>query len=188
MKKILLLIFFTQILLGQTNQEIISWLNDFEDNNSPQRIMEGTFDDKVFLEYQTEGNLIINSMVYGPLSFYNSKIPIYKYKCKIKISDIIQIEAIESEKGNFIFYDIKICTKPSSDSMKILRMKDNESVFNEFLPQEYENYTERFGWCWSELRFKFQKEIAKNQLLRIYKSFTQLSKNHNINPKIGSYF
>jgi hypothetical protein len=148
--------------------------------------MKGTLEDKVFLVYNN-GLLVINSMAYGPLKF-NGESPIYKYRCIINIADITQIEGIERQIEDYVFYDIKICTKQSTNSLNILRMKDDESNFNRLPFLAYEKYVEKFGSCWAELRFKFPKNIAKDQLSRIYKAFSQLAKNHNTNPKIGSYF
>ena len=182
----ILILFTTQFIFSQTNTEIIRWLNDFENSNSPERILEGTFDNKVFLSYDN-GYLTINSMGLGPM-LLNGTSTIYNIKCEIKIADITQIEAIELNNGGEIIYDIKICTKTINESIKIYSKKRNDSEYNKLSSVEYDSWIEDFGYCTNELRYKFLKVIAPKQLQRIYDALSQLAKNHNANPKIGSYF
>lgn len=188
MKKLLYLTLFfgTQFIFSQSNSEIIRWLNDFENSNSPESIMEGTFDDKVFLNYDN-GYLVINSMRLGPI-LLNGTSEIFNIKCEIKIADITQIEAIELNKGVEIIYDVKICTKSTNESIKIYEKKRNDSEYNKLSSVEYDNWIKDFGYCTNELRFKFLRVIAQKQLQRVYDALNQLAKNHNANPKIGSYF
>jgi hypothetical protein len=187
MKKLMLLFISltTQLIFSQSNSEIIRWLNDFENNNSPERIMRGTFDDKVFLSY-ANGYLTINSMALGPMSL-NGTSSIYNYKIVYKINDIKQIEAIDFEKDGKIIYDIKICTNDMS-SIDIYSKKNDDSEYERLSLLKFEKWIEKFGNCSSELRFKFNKEVASKQLQRVYDALFLLAKNHNANPKIGSYF
>lgn len=187
MKKFLVLYITltSQLIFSQTNSEIINWLNDFENSNSPERIMEGTLDDKVHLTYDN-GYLTINSMVFGPLSL-NGTSSIYNYKIVYKISDIKQIEAIEFAIESKIIYDIKICTNDIS-SIQVYTKKYEDSEYQKLSFLKFERWVDKYGNCSSELRFKFNKEVASKQLQRIYDALLLLAKNHNASPKIGSYF
>lgn len=182
---ILFIILTPQLIFSQTNSEIINWLNDFENSNSPERIMQGTFNDKVNLSYDN-GYLTINSMVFGPMSL-NGTSSIYNYKIVYKIVDIKQIEAIEFEKESKIIYDVKICTNDIS-SIQVYTKKYEDSEYEKLNFLKFERWIEKYGNCSSELRFKFNKEVASKQLQRIYDALLLLAKNHNANPKIGSYF
>ena len=188
MKRYLLLfiLLMTQFIFSQTNSEIIRWLNDFENSNSPSRIMPGTFDDKVFLTYDN-GYLTINVSEIGPMLIDGTS-SIYNYKFVIKVEDIIQIEAIELNKADYIFYDIKICTKTTNESLEIYRKIRNNSEYNVLSASEYQRWVGQFGYCSDQLRYKFSKDIAPKQLQRVYDALNQLAKNHNANPKIGSYY
>ncbi|MFN7540286.1 MAG: hypothetical protein ACK5RQ_09585 [Bacteroidota bacterium] len=66
----ILILFNFKICFSQTNEEttkksmeIIHWINSFEDNNSPERIMQGTLQDKVHTEYYN-GFLTVYSMIW----------------------------------------------------------------------------------------------------------------------------
>jgi hypothetical protein len=187
MKRLLILSIslISQLIFSQTNSEIIDWLNDFENSNSPERIMQGTFDDKVNLTYDN-GYLTINSMVFGPMSL-NGSSSIYNYKIVYKISDIKQIEAIEFVKEDKIIYDIKICTNDIS-TIQVFTKNYKDSVYEKLSFLKFERWVEKYGNCSSELRFKFNKEVASKQLQRIYDALLLLARNHNASPKIGSYF
>ena len=178
---ILILVAFlisSQFLYGQTNQQIVLWLNSFEDSNSPERIMAGTTEDKVFLEYQ-DSILIINSMVQSPFGGYPSKIKTY-----IRINNIIQIEAKEKIYGNNIICDLYICTKPNSIKMYWKNTGDKDFVV---FPIE-QKMLEKNGYCSTELRFKFPSSNSQDEIDRIYNALKQLCKNHGSEPKIGPYF
>ena len=181
----ILILFTTQFIFSQTNSEIINWLNDFENSNSPERIMQGTFDDKVHLTYDN-GYLTIDSMVFGPMSL-NGSSSIYNYKIVYKISDIKQIEAIEFAKESKIIYDIKICTNDIS-TIQIYTKNYEDSEYEKLSFLKFERWIQKYGNCSSELRFKFNKEVASKQLQRIYDALLLLARNHNANPKMGSYF
>ena len=176
-----LVVFLTIVVfnmtIAQSNEDIINWLNNFEDRNSPERIMKGTFEDKVNLDYK-DGELIVNSMVYR-----GSSTPAMKTRTIIKVSEITQIEALKTVKDNFTIYDINICANPGAIDILI------KDANNNFKSATWANkYFEQKGYCTSEYRLKFSINSAKEEIERVYNAFRKLSENHGINPKIGSLF
>ncbi len=180
MKHILILITLALSVnsIAQTNKEIIDWLNNFEDRNSPERIMKGTFEDKVNLEYDT-GYLIINSMAWQ-----GSSVPPKKLRNIIRIADITKIEALKKVNNGKVIFDINICAKYGS-----IGILEKESGDRDFKPAKWEQgYFNRFGYCSAEFRLKFPIETANTEVERVYKAFRKLCENHGAYPKIGSLF
>jgi hypothetical protein len=168
----------TQKSSTPTAVEIIQWLNNFENANSPERIMEGTFEDKVNLLYQ-DSILIINSMFFESLSGPPSKI-----REIFKIKDIKRIEAIQQVKDDFIIVDFQIHFDQGNIKMEC--KKYNEVNFSQCAGSN--SFFEKYGFMSSSLRFKFPKEKCDEYTQKVYQALETLAKIHGANPKIGSLF
>ena len=180
MKRFLTTLFVLFYLLSysQSNSEIIRWLNNFEDNNPVEKLMQGTLEDKVNLEY-SNGSLIINSMIFNGMSTPPSKV-----RSIIKIADITQIEAQKSYYNSWVNVDFNICTKPGSIVMQI-----REPYSFEYKRWSNEvGWYRRYGYCDLNLRFRFYQTNANSQIDRVYNALRTLANNHGANPKIGSIF
>jgi hypothetical protein len=171
---------FAQSNNGIANEsvEIVRWINNFEDNNSPERIMEGTLRDKVHVEYN-QGVLIIYSMA---LQGYREPIMIVREIFNIK--DVIRIEAQESNINEYVIVDISIQVKEGS-----IRMECKNDNQIEFSRCGIENkWFDKVGFCSKNLRFKFPKEFAQQRIERVYKALNELVVINGGNPKIGPKF
>ena len=186
MKKILLLLIVSPFLCySQSNEEIskksieiIQWINTFEDNNSVERIMKGTFEDKVYVEYN-QGKLIVYSMLWQ-----GSREPIMNLREIIEIKDIIRIEAKKKFSNDNIIADIAIFVKEGSIN---LECKNRNEVH--FYPFSLEKkWFDKVGFCSLNLRFKFSKEIASTQIERVFNALSDLTILNGGNPKIGSLY
>jgi len=182
---IIILFFCFNICFSQSNDEtnkksleIIQWINSFEDNNSPERIMRGTLQDKVHAEY-SNGILTIYSMIWQ-----GSREPILSVRAIIKISDITRIEAQERNIDNYTFVDIAIFVKETSISLEC--KNDNELQF--YKCNFEEKWFEKEGFCSKNLRFKFSKESSATEIKRVYKALSDLCILNGGNPKIGSLY
>ena len=159
-------------------EEIIHWINDFENRNSPERIMEGTMQDKVNLKYEN-GILIINSMLFRMMS--PTPLMIREY---IILKDVIRIEALKTTKDDYAFVDFAIYTKEGSINMQCKEISD--SYYLE-CPWKDRYYTE-MGYISKNLRFKFPNNLADKEIDRVYNALTELFKSQGLYPKIGSLF
>lgn len=186
-KFVLIILFLTynKISYSQSNDEItkksveiIQWINGFENNNSPERIMKGTLQDKVHVEYN-RGILTVYSMIWQ-----GSGQPILSVRETIKINDITRIEAQESNKDNYTIVDIAIFVKKGSISLEC--KNDNEIQFYKCSFEE--SWYEKVGYCSTNLRFKFAKELSINEIKRVYKALSDLCTINGGNPKIGSLY
>lgn len=158
--------------------EIIQWLNNFEDSNSPEAIMEGTLEDKVYLQYQ-EGLLTINSMFFGSISGPSSRI-----REVFLLKDIKQIEAFPRVIGDFTIVDIYIRFDPGK--LKLECKKYDQVNFTEC---EFCNFRfEKYGHTSMALRFKFPNSKSEEYTQKVYNALEKLAKMHGANPKIGSIF
>ena len=182
---IIILLFCFNICFSQSNDEtnkksleIIQWINSFEDNNSPERIMKGTLQDKVHTEY-SNGILTIYSMIWR-----GSREPILSVREIIKISDITRIEAQEKNIDNYTVVDIAIFVKEASISLEC--KNDNELQFYKCSFEE--KWFEKIGFCSNNLRFKFSKEASASDIKRVYKALSDLCILNGGNPKIGSLY
>jgi hypothetical protein len=158
--------------------EIIQWINNFEDNNSPEKIMQGTFQDKVRIEYN-QGTLIIYSMIWK-----GTREPIMIVRENFKIKDITRIEAQEKTNGDNVIVDIAIFVKEGSISLEC--KNDNEDQF--YRCSFEDKWFDRVGFCSKNLRFKFPKETANSQIERVYKALSDLTVINGGNPKVGSLY
>lgn len=158
--------------------EIVRWINNFEDHNSPERIMEGTLQDKVHVEYNN-GVLIIYSMIWQ-----GTREPIMIIREIFNLKDVIRIEAQERNIDENVIVDISIQVKEGSISMEC--RNDNQ---NEFSRCGFENkWFDKVGFCSKNLRFKFPKEFAQDRIERVYKALNELVILNGGNPIIGSKF
>jgi|GEM_PF-5013326 len=158
--------------------EIIQWLNNFEDSNSIERIMEGTFEDKVNLHYE-DSVLTINSMYFGSISGPPSKI-----REVFLIKDIKQIEAFPTIKGDFTIVEIFIKFDPGK--IKLECKKYDEAYFKEC--EHCSSFFAKHGFISSSLRFKFPNSKSEEYTQKVYTALEKLAKMHGANPKIGSIF
>ena len=159
-------------------EEIIHWLNDFEDRNSPERIMQGTLQDKVNIQFEN-GILEINSMIMRMMS--PSPLMIQE---DIILVDVIRVEALKSIKDNYTFVDFAIYTKEGSISMQCKEMSDpnyTECPWSD-------KYFKEKGYVSKNLRFKFPNNIAEKEIDRVYKALTELFNSQGVYPKFGSLF
>lgn len=160
------------------SKEIILWINNFENNNSVERIMQGTTEDKVHLEYK-DGFLIINSMLW--------KIegqPDY-IRAVLKIQDVVSIEAVKKYNESFVIVAFQICSR--EDSI-IMECKDTKNSFFVKCDWYDDDMYEEFGFCSSELRFKFPTASANDEIERVYRALKELVVFNGGNPRIGSLF
>jgi hypothetical protein len=182
---IIILFSYFNICFSQSNDEtnkksleIIQWINSFEDNNSPEKIMKGTLQDKVHIEY-INGILTIYSMIWQ-----GSREPILSIREIIKINDITRIEAQERNVDNYTVVDIAIFVKEGSISLEC--KNDNEVQFYKCSFEE--KWFEKVGFCSKNLRFKFSKESSETEIKRVYKALSDLCILNGGNPKIGSLY
>ena len=163
--------------IEQSDKEIIRWLNEFEDRNAVEKILQGTFENKVVLECNN-GNLIIKELSYNVFG------PPFRFKTIIKIADITRIEALKSGSKNFTGYDVNICSKP--ESIQLLQLNDKTGVYSKasIADELYEEH----GSCDSGIRVQFPSDIAEKEIQRVYKALSDLCKNHGAEPKIGSLY
>jgi hypothetical protein len=161
-----------------TANEIIQWLNNFEDSNSPEAIMEGTFEDKVNLHYQ-DSTLTINSMFFGSISGPSSRI-----REVFLIKDIKQIEAFPRVKGDFTIVDIYIRFDPGKIKLECKKYEEVYFTECEFCTFRFEKY----GYTSMALRFKFPNSKSEEYTQKVYNALEKLAKMHGANPKIGSIF
>ena len=161
-----------------TANEIIQWLNNFEDSNSPESIMEGTFEVKVNLHYQ-DSTLTINSMFFGSISGPSSRI-----REVFLIKDIKQIEAFPRIKGDFTVVDIYIRFDPGK--IKLECKGYDEAYFKEC--EHCSSFFAKHGFISSSLRFKFPNSQSEEYTQKVYNALEKLAKMHGANPKIGSIF
>lgn len=159
-------------------EEIIHWINDFEDRNSPERIMQGTLQDKVNIQFEN-GILVINSMIMRMMSASPLMI-----KEEIILADIIRVEALKTIKDNYTFVDFAIYTKEGSILMLCKEMSD----LNYLECPWSEKYFDEKGFVSKNLRFKFPNSTADNEIDRVYRALTELFNSQGLNPKIGSLF
>lgn len=157
--------------------EIVRWINNFEDNNSPERIMQGTLQDKVHIEYNN-GVLIIYSMIWQ-----GSRAPITVREI-FNLKDVLRIEAQEKNIDEYVIVNFSIQVKEGSISMEC--RNDNQQEFSRCA---FENkWFDKVGFCSKNLRFKFPKEFAQERIERVYKALNELTILNGGNPKIGSKF
>ena len=164
--------------VNKKSLEIVQWINAFENNNSVERIMKGTMQDKVYAEY-SNGILTIYSMLWQ-----GSREPILCVREIIKIKDITRIEAKEKNTDNYTFVDIAIFVKETSISLEC--KKDYELQF--YKSNFEEKWFEKVGFCSLNLRFKFSKESAATEINRVFKALADLCILNGGNPKIGSLY
>jgi len=181
----IILLFNSKISFSQSKEEtakksveIIQWINSFEDNNSPERIMQGTLQDKVHAEYNN-GILTVYSMIWQ-----GSKNPPLYIRDIIKINDITRIEAQEKNFENYTIVDIAIFVKEGSISIEC--KNDNESQFYKWSFEK--KWFEGVGFCSKNLRFKFPKESASTEIKRVYNALSDLCILNGGNPKVGSLY
>lgn len=181
---ILLLTILNPIIAQETNseeqisnREIVQWINNFEDSNSPERIMKGTTDDKTNIDCVGDF-LIINSMMWLGTE------PALKIKETINIKDIVRIEDSREVIGDYIFVDFIICSKQGSYKMDCKRY--NEYSFTRCSFEE--KWVDMQGCCSHSLRFKFLISKADEETQRVYNALKALMKNYGANPKFGSRF
>jgi hypothetical protein len=171
-------------IIAQTNpeaqistNEIVQWINKFEDYNSPERIMKGTLDDKVNIEINND-NLIINSMIWM------SSEPAIKVKETINIKEIIRIEDLKIVRDEYTFVDFIICSKKGSYKMECKRYDEYNYTRCSF----EDKWIEKSGFCSFSLRFKFLNNIAEKETQRVYNALEALMSNYGATPEIGSKF
>lgn len=140
--------------------------------------MQGTFEDKVYLEY-SNGSLIINSMLFNGINTPPSKV-----RSIIKIVDINQIEAVKSFYNSMVHVDFNICAKPGSIQMEI--REPNSFHYKRWNSEA--GWFKRYGYCDSSYRLRFNQSIVASQIERIYNALKTLANNHGANPTIGSIF
>lgn len=160
------------------SNDIILWINNFENSNSVERIMQGTTEDKVNLGYK-EGHLFINSMLWrmrGPAEYIRGV---------LIIQNIVSIEAVKKYNEGNVIVSFQICTKKDSFIMECKDSKD--SYFSKCDWYDDKMYAE-YGFCTSELRFKFPSSSADSEIERVYKALKELVILHGGNPRIGSLF
>lgn len=158
--------------------DIVRWINNFEDNNSPEQIMQGTLQDKVHVEYN-QGILTIYSMIWQ-----GSHEPNMIIREIVKLKDISRIEALEKNNGNNVIVDIAIHVQKESISLEC--KNDNDYQFHRC---DFEDkWYDKIGFCSRNLRFKFPKESASEQIERVYKALNELAIINGGKPKIGSMF
>jgi hypothetical protein len=180
-KLFIVLLFIYNLSFSQessTSDEIILWINNFENSNSVERIMQGTLEDKLHLEYK-DGYLFICSMLYkmGGQPDYIRGV--------LKINDIVRIEAVKKYNGDNIIVTFQICSKKDSIVMECKDSKD--SYYSKCDWYDDEMY-EKFGFCSSELRFKFPISSANDEIERVYKALKELVILNGGNPRVGSLF
>lgn len=163
--------------IHKKSEEIISWINAFEDGHSPERIMKGTFDDKVNLEYE-DGILIINTMIWQ-----GGALPIIKVRYKLEICDIQKIEAFDSDKGEYKIVDMMICANKESITMDCKEYKGAHYSKCSFADAFFADK----GYCSLGLRFKFYSESESNTK-RVYNALETLARLHGASPTVGSMF
>ncbi len=168
----------SQVEITKKSVEIIQWINNFEDNNSPERIMQGTFQDKVSLEYN-QGTLIIYSMIW-----MSTREPIMIVREKFNIKDIARIEAQEKTSGENVIVNIAIFVKEGSISLECKNVNEDQFYRCSF----EDKWFDRVGFCSKNLRFKFPKETATSQIERVYKALSDLTVINGGNPKVGTLY
>jgi hypothetical protein len=175
---LLLLLFSFSNSYNQSNSEILTFLNMFENVNAVERYAKGKFKEKVSLEYK-DGNLIINSFIY-----LGKSTPGLVVRSIIKISDITRIEASKEYYNNMTYVDFYICAKPGS-----INIQEQERYNSRYKTWSNESlWFKKNGYCDSEIRLKFPSDIADSQIDRVYNALEALAKNHGAKPKIGSLF
>ena len=168
----------TQGSKSPSPKETIQWLNDFEDRNSPERIMQGTLKDKVNLEFENN-ELIINSIIWRG----SNTLPLMTRE-RLIISDISRIEALKTIKNDFTIVDIIFYSKKGSI---LIQCKEfNDLNFSKCSWEE--KYFLENGYTSSDLRFKFPNNIAQQEIERVYKALESFFNSQGCYPKIGSMF
>lgn len=163
--------------VGYSN-DIVLWINNFENSYSVERIMQGTTEDKLNLGYK-DGYLFINSMLWkmeGQPDYIRGV---------LKIQDIESIEAIKKYNEGNVIVAFQICTR--EDSI-VMECKDSKDSFFSKCDWYDDDMYEEFGFCSSELRFKFPTASANDEIERVYKALKELIVLNGGNPRIGSLF
>tara|TARA_R110002153_G_scaffold196886_2_gene350268 strand:+ start:109 stop:645 length:537 start_codon:yes stop_codon:yes gene_type:complete len=178
MKKLLLLFVFFLFSSNQVNSqsdfEIISWINNYEDTYAIERILDGTFSDKVFLYKDSRGYLIIKELIWD-----SSSPPIIL--TRIDLSKIIRIFAEPTTGTEMTAIDVNICVEAGYITAE--GSKDGKP-----LRFDFNGYIRDNGYCNESIRLQFKLNNSDKYTQRIINAIAKLAENNGSNPEIGSLF
>ena len=177
MKKLLIFIFSPLLSMGQSNSEIVAWLNQFENNYAIEKILQGTTKEKVNIFYKN-GSLVVNSLIW---SGSGNTPP--ESSCEIDLSKVKRIFAEPKRGLEKTSAEINICAEPGF--IKIFIKYPNTSSFVRYDDAEF---LKKSGYCDASIRLKFNHNESTGQIERILNALQSLSKNHGANPVVGSLF
>tara|TARA_B100000963_G_scaffold290144_1_gene259902 strand:- start:601 stop:1134 length:534 start_codon:yes stop_codon:yes gene_type:complete len=177
MKKLLIFIFYPLLSTGQSNSEIVAWLNQFENNYAVERILQGTLREKVNIFYKN-GSLVVNSLIWNG----RGNTP-PESNCEIDLSKVKRIFAEPKRGSEKTLVDINICAEPG-----FIKIFIKNPITSSFVRFDDEEFLKKSGYCDASIRLKFHHNESTDQIKRILNALQTLSKNHGANPVVGSLF
>ena len=171
----ILFLFSPNQVNSQSNSEIITWINNFENSYAVERILDGTFSDKVFLYEDEKGYLIIKE-----LSWDSSSTP-PQVLFRIDLSKINRIYGELRKGSEGASVDVKICVEPGYITAEISKNGNP-------LPVDINKFIKQQGYCNASIRLTFNLDESEDNTKRIINAIAKLAENNGSNPKIGSLF
>jgi len=174
----ILFLFSPNQVNSQSNSEIITWINNFEDSYAVERILDGTFSDKVFLYEDKKGYLIIKELIWD-----SSSTP-PQVLSRIDLSKINRIygEVRKGSEGEGASVDVTICVEPGYITAEVSK---NGNPY----PFDINKYIKQKGYCNASIRLTFNNlDESDDNTKRIINAIAKLAENNGSNPKIGSLF
>ena len=177
----ILFLFSPNQVNSQSNSEIITWINNFEDSYAVERILDGTFSDKVFLYEDEKGYLIIKELIWD-----SSSTP-PQVLSRIDLSKINRIygEVINGADGTSAVQfgvALTICVEPGYITAEVSK---NGNPY----PFDINKYIKQKGYCNASIRLTFNNlDESDDNTKRIINAIAKLAENNGSNPKIGSLF
>jgi hypothetical protein len=181
MKYVIIIVLFVLPLkiTAQTNSEIIAWINSYEDSYAVERLVEGSYADKVSLSLGDKGKLVITEGIWT-----GSSTPRIELISAIDLSKIKRVYGGEPREINgMAIVDIYICVEPGFIKMRALNLDGTKVHY--LNPDEI---LEKWGHCNMAIRLKFSPLQAAENTERVVNAIIALAKNNGSNPKVGSLF